>query len=117
MSRREWTLLRKAKGRVVTRPELQKLDDLLSKLDKAQAGYAIRQYGLKTEDPHLGDLAEWLTDNQMPEEIVCAAYLTKLPEIVKLGSDLETLQAAWFPTKETKAQIEALDAKLRRALS
>ncbi len=105
-----WELICKRAGRTVLSNELQRVR-LLDFPDN-QLVWAMGRYTKDTLYPNLADFEEWLGKQELPEDLICAAYLTEEPEIVKLADDLETLLGAWFPGPEEEEQIEELRRRL-----
>ncbi len=109
-----WEGICKRAGRTVLTVELQRVR-LLDFPDN-QLSWAMGRYTKDTLYPNLPDFEEWLGKQELPEDLVCAAYLTEEPEIVKLADDLETLLGAWFPGTEEEEQIEELRRRLGAVL-
>jgi hypothetical protein len=101
------------KGRLTQR-ELQALNGL--KLESAQLAWSVVQYNKQAAYPNVQDFTEWLGDSEPPSAAVCGAYLSEVPFAIQMAERLETLQAAWYPTEETKKEIEHLEKTLKAAL-
>lgn len=111
-----WQRLCRQAGIIASSRDINSLAILLEKYEKHQAKWAIRCYGEDTVYPNISDFADWLRGQQLPEEIICAAYLTEEPEVLRLADQLETLAGAWFPDDDSKEQEEELRRKLRKVL-
>lgn len=88
-------------------------------LDDAQIKWAIKLYMKQTAYPSVIDFMSWLDSvkDHLPDRLVAGAYLTDKPLLIKMGDDLETLRAAYFPSEEVSSQIESLEARLGTALA
>lgn len=111
---KRWEEICKRAGRTVLTKELQRVAEL--EMPSHQLVWAMKQYAATTLYPNLRDLEEWVARQELPEEVVCAAYLTEEPEFVRLADDLETLLGAWFPSPEIEERIEELRKRLWSAL-
>ncbi len=109
-----WEEICKRAGRTVLTPELRRIDEL--ELSKHQLVWGMQLYAKETLYPNLADFEDWLGRQELPDEIVCAAYLSEEPEIIRLADHLETLQGAWFPDPDTQSLIEDVKRKLGAAL-
>ncbi len=109
-----WEEICKRAGRTVLTPELRRVEEM--ETSKHKLVWAMQLYAKETVYPNLPDFEEWLGRQELPEELVCAAYLSEEPEIVKLADQLETLQGAWFPSPDTEIEIEDIKRRLGVAL-
>ena len=91
--------------------ELHKLE-----LQPAQAAWSLKKYRKVTAYPNVKDFIGWLDDAEPPNEVVAAAFINGQPVVVEMAQLLQTLQASWYPTPETKIQIHELEKKLKAAL-
>ena len=110
-----WEQICKQAGRTVLTTELRRVDEL-EKFSNHQFVWAMQLYAKETVYPNLPDFEDWMKRETVPEELVCAAYLSEEPEIVKLADQLETLQGAWFPNPDTEMEIEDIKRRLGAAL-
>ncbi len=105
-----WKEICERSGRTALTPELRRVEDMDT--PKNQLVWGMQLYAKETNYPNLPDFEEWLGRQELPEEIVCAAYLSEEPEIVKLADHLETLQGAWFPDPDTEIEIEEIKRRI-----
>lgn len=92
------------------------LDDLEAKHGLHQLIWAMNGYAKTTPYPNLRDLADWIGRQELPEEVVCAAYLSGEPSIVRLADELETMLGAWFPEADDEEEIQRLRERLGKVL-
>lgn len=111
---KHWEEICKRAGRTVLSKELHRIEQL--DFPKHQLVWAMQRYAKETVYPNLPDFEEWMARQEFPEELVCAAYLTEEPEVMKLADNLETLLGAWFPGPEEEEQIEELRRRIGAAV-
>lgn len=111
-----WQRLCHKAGLTPTTRDLNSLGILFESYGKHQAKWAIYCYSEETIYPSVFDITDWLAGQELPEEVVCAAYLSEEPGIVRLADQLETLVGAWFPDEDSREQEEELRRKLRKVL-
>ncbi|KKL28212.1 hypothetical protein LCGC14_2377410 [marine sediment metagenome] len=110
-----WQQICEQAGRTVLTTELRRVEEL-EKFSNHQLVWAMQLYAKETVYPNLPDFEDWMKRETVPEELVCAAYLSEAPEIIKLADQLETLQGAWFPSPDTEMEIEEIKRRLGVAL-
>ncbi len=101
--------------RALRKREVDHLNDKLD-FEPAQAAWSLVIYRGETLYPDARDFVEWLGDSEPPSELVSKAYLSDVPLVMEMAGELETLQAAWFPTEKTRQEIDTLETRLVRAL-
>ncbi len=101
------------KGKLTDR-ELKALNGL--DLEPAQLAWSVVVYNKQAAYPNVQDFTEWLGNSDPPSPAVCGAYLSEVPVAIMMAEKLETLQAAWYPTEDTKKEIEYLEKTLKAAL-
>jgi len=111
-----WQRLCRKAGLMPTTRDLNSLAILFENYGKHQAKWAIYCYSEETIYPTVPDITDWLSGQQLPAEVVCAAYLSEEPEVIRLADQLETLAGAWFPDEDSKGQEEELRRKLQKVL-
>ena len=103
-------------GFSTTTADLRRINERALEVGENRFRYAIREYSREMPSPSLKDFESWLVGQELPDEVVCAAYLTEDPEIVRMAERLETLRGAWFPTPETVEEIGELERRLKGLL-
>jgi hypothetical protein len=103
-------------GFSTTTSDLRRINELAEEHGENRARYGIREYARQMPSPSVRDFESWLAAQELPDEVVCAAYLTEDPEIVKMAEKLETLRGAWFPTPDIADDIYELEKRLRGLL-
>lgn len=111
----DWSAIWKERvGSAPTNRETRALHEL--DLQSSQAAWSVMRYKRATVYPNVQDFIGWLDDAEPPTEIVAAAFLTEQPVAMEMAQKLQTLQAAWYPTAETKERVMDLEKRLRAAL-
>lgn len=113
-----WRSFCESRGVTAFRTDQGRLQEMLKTWGESQLGWALRCFAADAGLPLLSDFQDWLRRNgeELPSELVCAAYLSNDPAIMDLASMLETLQAAWFPDPTTTERIEELEIALKELL-
>ncbi len=109
-----WKELLAEKGLGVMRRD--DLDSLVDDHEPHQLGWAMERYAKTTPYPNRRDFSDWLGRQELPEEVVCAAYLSGEPALIRIADTIETLQGAWFPGPETEEEIQELRERLGKVL-
>src|SRR3990167_320161 len=103
-------------GAFTTGGDVRRINELAEADGENRMRYAIQQYAKEMPSPSVKDFESWLAGQELPDEAVCAAYLTEDPEIVRMAEKLETLRGAWFPSAETEDEIHELESRLKGLL-
>ncbi len=101
-------------GRTVLSKEIRQIEEM--DVPPHQLVWAMNHYAKEMLYPNLPDFKEWLGKQDLPEELICAGYLTEEPEIVKLADALNTLLGSWWPDPGTLEDVEELRRKLGQVL-
>lgn len=112
----EWIAICSKKGRSPSLAEYYQLDREMPQYSIVQLIWGMREYQNQTSYPHLDDFVQWLAVLDVPEDLACRAYLTGQPALIHLADELDNLLVAFFPSTETDLKIEAMRARLKRAL-
>lgn len=85
----------------------------------AQVKWAVVQYVQQTHMPSITDFLDYLDESgeSLPDNLVCAAFLSGSPLVADMAEKLETLRSAWFPNANTEYEIAELEAQLKGALT
>ncbi len=98
----------------LTQRELKAVKGL--QLEEAQLAWSAKLYLKNTLYPNAQDFVEWSDNNEPPSVAVCKGFLSEVPVAVQMAEKLQTLEAAWYPTAETRKEIEYLKERLTVAL-
>lgn len=112
--REAWRELCASRGLDASQQDLRRLAEVAEGFGMARLLWGLRSYAEEASLPNLRDFEDWLKQQKdLPDEVVCTAYLLGDPEITTLADRLETLRAAWFPSEETAREIQELEERLK----
>ncbi len=90
-------------------------------LTDSQFYYLLKKYKRIAAYPKISMFVEFATnelrEDAVPEDVVCAAYLSGNKEWAQLANALVSLTSAWYPNKETAKEIVRVRSYLQGVLS
>ena len=111
----DWAGLWKAEtGMILNRRHVALFEKLPIESD-SQVRWILSKYHGVAPHPNVRDFIEWVDVDELPEPLVAEGLMSGNQELLDVADRLQTLQAAWYPTEDTKRQITELENVLRRA--
>lgn len=92
--------------------DTRRLAELEMVFGRQRLAWAIELYRRDVVLPSFYDFEHWLEGKELPDELVCAAYLIGDSEITALADRLETLRGSWFEDLAVAQEITELEQRL-----
>ncbi len=90
-------------------------------ITEAQFRWSMNFYLTETAYPHLGSFIEFVEEllkrGEIPESLICMAFLSDNSTLIQIAEDLNTLSGAWYPDEQTKQTLDELRASLQEAFN